>query len=337
MKASNQIKVLIVEDDAEWRESLCRMYEEILPACHVDSASSGRDALRRIENGDRFNLLSLDINLGSTHPRTEAGHIPGADGRSVLRRAHEKHSCNGVIVITGLAYDETLIWVMTEEEIKKVRMTLHASLDGLFPKRNLYLQKISTGTPDECISQYKTVLDRKKLESLCAAIPGVPPPYTIDKQKDEILIKSRTKHDSYISVKHPRDRELIRLLCEMKKYPGKSWIEKETVSVIYRKADETKQSEKEDKSARNADSEINSLKRRLRKEEIDPDALLNSVRGIGWELCSQVHLGPGFSSVDKRSSGLGTKYGRDMVMDDLPDENSSDQFDVLEEDGFSDD
>ncbi|MBC8359425.1 MAG: response regulator [Candidatus Aminicenantes bacterium] len=172
MKALNEIKVLVVEDDANWKEALCQMYKQIIPQCHVNSASSGIDALRMIENGEKFDLLSLDINLGITHPKTEVGHpdlnVYGADGRSVLRRAHELNACKGLIVITGLAYDTTLALVIPDlEESKRVRMTLHAYLQDLFPGKNLYLKKYPESKIPESIRVFMKALSCKRLLSLC--------------------------------------------------------------------------------------------------------------------------------------------------------------------------
>lgn len=174
MKTLNEIKVLVVEDVANWREALCQMYKEIIPQCQVNSASSGPDALRMIENGERFDLLSLDINLGITHPKTEVGqpdldlNVHGADGRSVLRRAHELKACKGVIVITGLAHDTTLALVIPDlEERKRVRMTLHAYLQDLFPGKNLYLQKYPESKIPESIRDFRKALSCKRLLSLC--------------------------------------------------------------------------------------------------------------------------------------------------------------------------
>lgn len=323
MRHKNKIKVLVVEDDANWREALCQMYKEIIPQCHVKSADSGPSALRAITNGENFDLLSLDINLGSTHPKTAAGQpdlkVQGADGRSVLRKFHEKNACNGVVVITGLNYDETITFVIpNENEFRRVRSSLQVFLNTLFPSRHLYINKIKDiQTAEDNIKIIRKDLTFDKITSICQPLHGVPPPYTIELTiKNSILIRSQKRRDSSIVITHPKDKALIELMCMMKKYPEQNWIEKKTVCAIYR-GEKAKNSNNAD-TAQYAESDINSFKRRLKNKGIDIEVLFEVVRGLGWKLRDDVHL-IGFASVDKRTSGLSN-----MAIDDLSDNGSPD-------------
>lgn len=325
MKTLNEIKVLVVEDDANWKEALCQMYKEIIPQCHVNSASSGLDALRMIENGEKFDLLSLDINLGITHPKTEVGHpdlnVHGADGRSVLRRAHELNACKGVIVITGLAYDTTLALVIPDKkDLMRVKSTLDEYLEDLFPGRKLYLQKIAGCTAVECVSQYKKVLKREKIIRLCKVLPSVPPPYTVHYSGNEVApsisIRSRSNRAAFMSIIHKGDALFLYWLGKLKD-TDPFFVPKKMVCGIYRGTQS--QNLNKSKLSQYADTDINSLRRRLRKGGIDPYALFDSVRGLGWKIKPDVIL-RGFASVNVRGRGFGEKFGDHDMIDDLSDE-----------------
>lgn len=326
MKALNEIKVLVVEDDANWKEALCQMYKEIMPQCHVNSASSGPDALRMIENDEKFDLLSLDINLGIAHPKTEVGHLDlnvhGADGRSVLRRVHELNACKGVIVITGLAYDTTLPLVIPDKnDLMRVKSTLDEYLENLFPGRKLYLQKIAGCTAVECVSQYKKVLKREKIIRLCKVLPRVPPQYTIDyysgtELAPSILIRSRSDRAAFMQITDKGDALFLYYLGKLKA-TDPFFVTKDMVCGIYR----GKQSKNLNKSelSQYAETDINSLRRRLRKGGIDPSALFSSVRGLGWKIKPDV-IPKGFASVNVRGRGFGGKFGDHDMIDDLSDD-----------------
>lgn len=326
MKTLNEIKVLVVEDDANWKEALCQMYKEIIPRCHVNSASSGLDALRMIENGEKFDLLSLDINLGITHPKTEVGrpdlNVHGADGRSVLRRAHELNACKGVIVITGLAYDTTLALVIpNKKDLMRVKSTLDEYLEDLFQGRKLYLQKIAGCTAVECVSQYKEVLKREKIIRLCKVLPCVPPPYTVhyysgNEDAPSISIRSRSNRAAFMSISDKGDGKFLYWLGKIKD-TAPFFVTKKSVCAIYR-GEPSKNLNKSELS-QYAETDINSLRRRLRKGGIDPCALFDCVRGLGWKIKPDVTL-RGFASVNVRGRGFGGKFGGHDMIDDLPDD-----------------
>jgi len=152
------------------------MYEKILAQMSpvVETASSGQDAINRIKNvkNDKFHILSCDINLGSTHPRTTEDmpdtSIPGADGRAVLRLASKLEACNGVVVITGLQHDEELEVVIPDEvERKHLKMALDTYLQELFPGRNLCLNKHPDVSVTESIAVYMEKLRLEELLKLC--------------------------------------------------------------------------------------------------------------------------------------------------------------------------
>lgn len=138
----------MIEDDPNWNITLCKMYKELFKdqTCAVIPELSGKGALGRIENGEKFDLISLDIILRLTHPKDKNGRPDtseeGADGRIVLRRAHDCNSCKSMIVISKIATDETFRFIVPKKEERTVEiMTLPAQLNILFPAKSLFFPK----------------------------------------------------------------------------------------------------------------------------------------------------------------------------------------------------
>ena len=155
--------VLVVEDDPEWMDALCNMYEnllgdrdEVLPASTVRTA-------RRILTSRDIDLLSLDLNVSGTDA-TEG------DGRTLLKDASEGDmSVGGLIVITKFERDKELSMIMPEKEIPVARMTLGMTLDELFRGRYKYVSKPSGMPPKKSVQGIQKKLSRRGLLSLCNA------------------------------------------------------------------------------------------------------------------------------------------------------------------------
>jgi DNA-binding NtrC family response regulator len=88
--------VLIVDDEDIVVHSCRRI---LAGDFEVDSASDGREGLRKIEEG-RFDVLVLDIMM------------PGLSGMEVLQRVKETHPGIEVVMITGLSEIETAVRAM---------------------------------------------------------------------------------------------------------------------------------------------------------------------------------------------------------------------------------
>lgn len=80
-------KVLVVDDDPGVREGLETAFLSMWE-CEVFVAEDGKEALRAIEEAT-FDLVVTDFRM------------PGASGLEVAKRAKEKSSNTGVILITG--------------------------------------------------------------------------------------------------------------------------------------------------------------------------------------------------------------------------------------------
>src|SRR5208283_4941009 len=80
--------ILVIDDESEIRESLAQLLE--LEGYKADTASTGEEGLRRIENGI-FDLVLLDINL------------PDRNGLDLLQQVKRESPEVGVIMITAYA------------------------------------------------------------------------------------------------------------------------------------------------------------------------------------------------------------------------------------------
>lgn len=108
LEQSKGLKILIVEDNDKWAATLYRLYKSIIcekystDEWNISTAICAEQALDKLEKGEKFDLISLDINLSKTDQ-------DWGDGRLVLRRAAELESCKAMIVITGILLDESFL------------------------------------------------------------------------------------------------------------------------------------------------------------------------------------------------------------------------------------
>jgi hypothetical protein len=175
VKAHRRFEVLVVEDDSKWGLALKQMYEEILDEADVKSYVSyqeqGREAWMNLQTlmPDQIHLLSLDINLGKTHPikegRPDKG-LKGANGYDILKFAASKHVCRAIILITGASNDPSIEDVITKEgELDPILMSPEDCLKALSfpPDRYKVLHKASQRAIEDHLVQFKTILTKEVL------------------------------------------------------------------------------------------------------------------------------------------------------------------------------
>lgn len=125
-------KILIVDDEKEARETIRNFLSRHIE-CNLQEASSGRQALERINKED-FDLLLLDVKM------------PGISGIDVLKKSKLIHPNTDVLMIT--AYDspqvarEVLKHGATDFIIKPstIEVIFEKAVD-ILKKRNQYLPK----------------------------------------------------------------------------------------------------------------------------------------------------------------------------------------------------
>ncbi|BAY35390.1 hypothetical protein NIES2107_73020 (plasmid) [Nostoc carneum NIES-2107] len=231
MMQTKAIRVLVVEDDPQWRLPIEQMYSDILPKdSYILSLGSGEEAVRLLKGGTKFDLLSLDINLQSTCTSSSEVY---ADGRTVLRNAYELRACSAVIVITGLPYDETLEFI-TPIERDKLVATLSCYLDDFFGN-NLHLTKPRLGnlTISDCIEVFKAQLPQKKLLNLCASPSWGYKIQIYDSQSEspDISIKKRGTKAAPVQLKGVH-AQLVMALVDAH-YEGKILSKQEVCAIYY--------------------------------------------------------------------------------------------------------
>lgn len=88
-------RVLVVDDDADWRSFLSLSLEEL--GYETDEASCGEEALRRIEAGD-FSVVLLDVHMPGMSGQDVARKLRGHDGlRVVFLTAAQAHEIGDVM------------------------------------------------------------------------------------------------------------------------------------------------------------------------------------------------------------------------------------------------
>jgi CheY-like chemotaxis protein len=191
-----EIRVLVVEDDPDWNEKLVEMYRNLLRGLQrwlqakgkppvrfsVEQTRKGRDAVDMLRQGNMpYDLLSLDINLGSTHPQSAGGAFDrsysGVDGRDLIDLA-KKVGCRGLIVITGFAYDDTVFRLYefdegnrrrTDQEIaenvRRERVKLSSEIARQWGERHRFFTK--DDNIDLTIETVSQELTPEVIEHLC--------------------------------------------------------------------------------------------------------------------------------------------------------------------------
>jgi len=139
-------RILIVEDELDWVFYLKKMYQEILTDLPLEiieetTVDDAKDRLREAaREGKPFDLLSLDILVDTK------------SGEEVMAEAASLGVCKGLVVITGLHFDESISLVYrTEREVRRVRSALGDVMDDLFSGRNIYWQKIESQSPADFV------------------------------------------------------------------------------------------------------------------------------------------------------------------------------------------
>ncbi|HYB19712.1 MAG TPA: response regulator [Thermodesulfobacteriota bacterium] len=114
--------VLIVDDEADVREALCRILK---PLYEVHTAGNGREALRRIR-GQNVDLVALDLKM------------PGMSGIEVLREIKRMKDDIEVIIITAYGNPESAgeaiyygagDFIVKPFDISQIATKVHQSLE----------------------------------------------------------------------------------------------------------------------------------------------------------------------------------------------------------------
>ena len=151
----DNIRVLVIEDDRDLLNQLVNCYKKIFIEenihCSITKCNVGAFALSMVEEEEeKFDLVSLDMNLGIGAPYDKNGKfMKGSDGRSILTTLSENQSCNGVIIVSGIQHDEELEWIdHSQGDLEVFRRTIHQRLEELYPNKNAIFYKSRTDFQD---------------------------------------------------------------------------------------------------------------------------------------------------------------------------------------------
>lgn len=155
------MKILIVEDEEEWRNGLESLFKASFgDSSEVRTASNATDAARLLDRGG-WDLLVLDILLG------------GTDGRSLVRRAAERWACRAVIVITGMQAGDPIETELPDGSRSVVM--LRDYVERYFPgRKSQCLTKNRKGTLAQNLEFHAPSLAPEEIARMCSDPDATP-------------------------------------------------------------------------------------------------------------------------------------------------------------------
>ncbi len=163
------MRILVVEDNQEWRSNLREMYERI-DGCHCETGSATTvDEAREMLRKGTWDLLSLDINLGTDEELQQAPpkELYRYCGLTLLEDAAKKNWVRGVIVISGVQFED--FRSAEDEDLAE----LDDTIKNLFPNA-VCLTKLPKVTIERNIFNFRQRISAQRLISLAS------PAYVLD-------------------------------------------------------------------------------------------------------------------------------------------------------------
>ena len=147
MSTENKIKLLMVDDEVKFLQSISRRLG--LQNVDVTGASNGEEAIACAENGF-FDVAVVDLQM------------PGMDGVQVLKKLKDRHKYLEIIILTGHATIDSAVQstklgafkylekpYVFEKFVETIKDAYEARLNRKFAqnaKRNKEIQKLSIGS-----------------------------------------------------------------------------------------------------------------------------------------------------------------------------------------------
>ena len=317
---ADKIRILVVEDDPQWRSALCDMYRSILGQgrCVVLGAATVQDARELLR--EQIHLLSLDINLGRGLRRDENGRIQSAYGGGLVGTASERGSCEAVIVITNAPHDKELPTVVPPgKDPAEVWMALHPDTAKHFPGRNVVLFK----DPNKSIAENSEIFRRRLPANYLIQLSRsgrFPPPYTLavsDQLLSRVTVTSGATKGRRMITGIDADFLIALALCAKE---GHTLSHSAAMKICL---------QGHVHSMKRLHSFVNSFRRRLahRQMGIDDKQLFYAVPREGWRLDESVRT-VGAKTVSARGRG-----GQDTAFDRLSTDVDNDALDGFADDG----
>jgi hemerythrin-like metal-binding protein len=145
----NNIKVLVVDDEAEIRQYFADVAQRFGFRC--DTAASGDEALDKIDKGGGYDVYFIDWKM------------PGMDGIELSRRIREKNDGGSHSVVTMISGVE---WNVIEEKAKSAGVDKYLA-KPLFPSAIADLINECLGVDNKAIEETKQENDTDNFEGYC--------------------------------------------------------------------------------------------------------------------------------------------------------------------------
>jgi PAS domain S-box-containing protein len=133
------MRILLVEDNADHRELMCRALTKYDRTWQVVGVTSGEEALRHLTGGETYNLVLLDYRL------------PERDGLEVLEEIRRSEAPLPVVVVTGRGDEQVAVEVMKSGAYDYV------------VKSEGYLQRLPV-VAQRAMEAHQLAVDRKRVE-----------------------------------------------------------------------------------------------------------------------------------------------------------------------------
>ena len=133
------MRILLVEDNADHRELMCRALTKYDRTWQVVGVTSGEEALRHLTGGETYNLVLLDYRL------------PERDGLEVLEEIRRSEAPLPVVVVTGRGDEQVAVEVMKSGAYDYV------------VKSEDYLQRLPVAA-QRAMEAHQLAVDRKRAE-----------------------------------------------------------------------------------------------------------------------------------------------------------------------------
>jgi CheY-like chemotaxis protein len=98
-KTNNALRILIIEDDEDYRELIAKNFEVVFPDAVIDCATSYADAAERIKHGN-YHRIYLDGSLHDGWGR-QVQYFVGSYGWEVMMFIHEHSKTSDVFGISN--------------------------------------------------------------------------------------------------------------------------------------------------------------------------------------------------------------------------------------------
>jgi hypothetical protein len=298
------VRVLVLEEDAAWRQALAQTFESILGhGGQVLTAADAASAERQLRR-QPVDVLSLDLNLTGREPSAPGEPLLCDTGRLQLIELASRHRwATAVVLITRSdAEGHNRFIACDHEKLSEAMVSPDEFVRRRFSDRGLVLNKPPRWDLPTSLAHFEQLI-RRRLPNL--ASPGY------------VLRFGGTAHDPRVSVELARkpvaalsgtDAMLLYALAKL--MPHGEFLSDRSVVQIYRgtAGDECRSPGKA--CTRFAQREVDGFRRRLRKQGVNDRALVRRVRkasvdddGTGaWRLDASVVV-EGLASVNARARG----------------------------------